>query len=90
MAYIPSIFVNLFSITPALKNGSNLSNKGQVITVQKGSMTILFDQIANTKNGFIAGVIMHPTNTQITVLAKAKVSYQQAHQMLGHAGSNYV
>ena len=35
VAYIPSIFMNLFSITQALKNGSNLSNKGQIITVQK-------------------------------------------------------
>ena len=50
-------------------------------------MVIKFDQIAHTKNGFIPGVIMHPHANQVVVLAKVKLSYQQAQQILGHAGS---
>ena len=50
-------------------------------------MTIKFNQIAHTKNGLIAEVIMYLHANQIATLAKIKLSYQKAHQLLGHAGS---
>ena len=48
IAFVPIIFVNLFSITQALWSGSNLYNKKEIIYVEKGHMTIAFDHITNT------------------------------------------
>ena len=84
IAYIPTIFVNLFSITQALQGGSNLYNKKEVIYVKKGQITISFDYIANTQNRFIAGVLMHPMLQQVATLAKSKFTYQRVYQILGH------
>ena len=86
VAYIPSIFVNLFSITQALRSGSDLYNKKEIIFVRKGEMMIAFDNIANTKNGFVAGVFMHPLAQQMATVANTKLTYQRAHQILGHTG----
>ena len=49
-------------------------------------MIVAFNHIANTKNGFIAGVIMHPMYQQITTVTNLKLTYQRAHQILGHTG----
>ena len=54
--------------------------------MEKGQMTIAFDHIANTQNGCIAGVFMHPVSQQIAILAKLKFPYQRVHQILGHIG----
>jgi hypothetical protein len=35
--YVPELWVNLFSISKALKNGFNLNNKGLMISLKKES-----------------------------------------------------
>ena len=87
VAYIPDVFVNLFYWHKALKSRSHLGNEDIIITIAKQNMVIKFNQIAHTKNGFITGLIIHPHAKQVATLAKIKLSYQKAHQILGHTGS---
>jgi hypothetical protein len=42
--FVPGLFVNLFSIGKTLKNGFKISNKGCVISLQKGDSVISFDR----------------------------------------------
>ena len=56
--YVPELWVNLFSINKALKNGFNLSNKGVSICLSKGSASVTFDRVFRTTNGFVSGIKM--------------------------------
>jgi hypothetical protein len=53
---IPELWINLFGIGKALKNGFNLSNDGEIIKLSKGNMTLTFDKVVRTKNGFVPGI----------------------------------
>jgi hypothetical protein len=46
----------LFRIGKALKNGFNLSNDGEIIKLSKGNVTLTFDKVVRTKNGFVPGI----------------------------------
>jgi hypothetical protein len=50
----------LFSIGKALKNGFNLSNNGEIIKLSKGNVTLTFDKVVRTKNGFVPGIQLLP------------------------------
>jgi hypothetical protein len=54
--YVPELWINLFSIGKALKNGFNLSNDGEIIKLSKGYVTLTFDKVVRTKNGFVPGI----------------------------------
>jgi hypothetical protein len=51
--YVPELWVNLFSISKALKNGCDLSNKGLMIILKKGSVSVTFDRVIKTVNGSV-------------------------------------
>jgi hypothetical protein len=50
--FVPELWINLFSIGKALKNGFNLSNDGEIIKLSEGNVTLIFDKVVRTKNGF--------------------------------------
>jgi DUF4097 and DUF4098 domain-containing protein YvlB len=52
--YVPELRVNLFSISKALKNGFDISNKGLMISLKKGSVSVTFDRVIKTVNGSIS------------------------------------
>jgi hypothetical protein len=54
--YVPELWINLFSIGKALKNGFNLSNDGEIIKLSKRNVTLTFDKVVRTKNGFVSGL----------------------------------
>jgi hypothetical protein len=39
-----------------LKNCFNLSNDGEIIKLSKGNVTLTFDKVVKTKNGFVPGI----------------------------------
>jgi hypothetical protein len=43
--YVPESWMNLFSLTKALKNGYTLSNKGLLICLFKGPSSVTFDRV---------------------------------------------
>jgi hypothetical protein len=55
--FVPGLFVNLFSIGKTLKNGFKISNKGCIISLQKGDSMISFDRMLPTERGFVSGVV---------------------------------
>jgi hypothetical protein len=54
--YVPQLQVNLFSITKALDQGWNLSNRGVLMILTKGKASITFDKIFKTDTGKVVGI----------------------------------
>jgi hypothetical protein len=66
--------VNLFSISKALKNGFDLSNKWLMINLNKGSVSVTFDRVNKTVNGSISGIKMTTDDPSFAYLAKASLT----------------
>ena len=54
--YVPSLQVNLFSITKALDQGWNLTNKGVQMILTKGRAKLTFDKVFKTDTGKVVGI----------------------------------
>jgi hypothetical protein len=39
-----------------LKNSFNLSSDGEIMKLSKGNVTLTFDKVVRTKNGFVPGI----------------------------------
>jgi hypothetical protein len=90
--YVPEWCVNLFSISKALKNGFDLSNKGLMISLKKGSVSFIFDRIIKTVNGSISGIKMTTHDPPVVYIAKGSLTAIQEsdvnkfHEMIWHCG----
>jgi hypothetical protein len=84
--FVPGLWINLFSITKALGNNWNISNKGQCIILTNTNVTITFDRLMKTYNGTVVRVIMKPKLDAINVtMEKGKVvDINVFHQSMGH------
>ena len=88
--YVPELWVNLFSINKEFKNGFKLSNIGVSICLSKCPVSLLFDQIIPTTNGFVTGVnmcaikpdIVHTAMVNATINTDFDVNY--LHKVFGH------
>jgi hypothetical protein len=90
--YVSELWVNLFSISKALKNGWYLSNKGLTISLKKGSVSVAFDRVIKTVNGSISGIKMITYDPSVDNIAKGKssaimeVDVNKFHEIIGHFG----
>jgi hypothetical protein len=90
--YVPELWANLFSISKALKNGFNLSDKGLMINLKKGSVSITFDRFIKTVNGSISGIKMTTYDPSVAYFAKGsliaikEIDVNTFHEMIGHCG----
>jgi hypothetical protein len=66
--------VELFSISKALKNGFDLSNKGLMIILKEGSVSVTFDRFIKTVNGSIFGIKMTAYDPSIANIAKGSLT----------------
>jgi hypothetical protein len=84
--YVPGLWINLFSITKAVGNKWNLSNKGQSIVLSKNKTTLMFDRLMQTDNGAVVGVIMKPKiDTMHLSIEKGRVvDINDFHKSMGH------
>jgi hypothetical protein len=90
--FVPDLWINLFSIGKALKNGFNLDNDGETIKLMKGKTVILFDRCLKSKNGFVPAIKMKAVLADIgaTVVNSKKgkstnsVYVNNLHKILGH------
>ena len=89
VVFVPGLCVNLFSLTKAMKNGYKIGNDEKVITLTKNNTEIKFDRIQTTKVGYLVGIKMIADDNEEQA-ELAGIGFDQAHQMLGHAGENYV
>jgi hypothetical protein len=81
----------LFRIGKALKNGFNLSNDGEIIQLSKGNVTITFDKVVRTKNGFVPGIkllqVLGDVGTSVLETKKHNtIDVNNLHKVLGHCG----
>jgi hypothetical protein len=81
----------LFSIGKALKNGFNLSNDGEIIKLSKGNVTLTFDKVVRTKNGFVPGIkLLQVLDDVVTSILETKkrntIDVNKLHKVLGHCG----
>jgi hypothetical protein len=65
--YVPELWVNLFSISKPLKNVFNLSKKGLMISLKKGSVSLKFDGVIKTVNGSISGIKMTTYDPSVAI-----------------------
>jgi hypothetical protein len=81
---IPKLMVNLFSLTKAISaKGIQLSNKGQIITLQIGKNVIFFDTIFQHGSGQLLGIELHPIPNHIA----HPLDINKLHSMFGHPNS---
>ena len=60
--FVPELWVKLFSISKALKNGFKIGNDDIIIHLSKGSTTLSFDRVLKTNNGFVSGELLNPVS----------------------------
>jgi histone deacetylase 1/2 len=89
--FVPELWVNLFSISKALKRGWNIGNKGTNIFLTKGQSKIVFDKEIKTQKGLVLGIEMVPRNETVRAgiatiaLERGKtIDVHALHNMLGH------
>ena len=58
--FVPELWINLCSISKALKNGFQIGNDDLVIQLTEWTTRLAFDQVLNTKNDFVSGVQLLP------------------------------
>jgi gag-polypeptide of LTR copia-type/Zinc knuckle len=92
--FVPDLWINLFSIGKALKNGFNLGNDGETIKLMKGKTVILFDRCLKSKNGFVPAIKLKTVLPDIGVTVvntkkgkpKNSINVNSLHKILGHCG----
>jgi hypothetical protein len=90
--YAPELWVNLFSISKTLKNGFDLRNKGLMISLKKGSVSVTFDRVIKTFNGSISGIKMTIYDPSIAYISKGslteiiEIDVNKFQEMIGHCG----
>jgi hypothetical protein len=72
--YVPELWVNKFSIRKVLKNGFNLSNKGLMIGLKKGFISVIIDRVIKTVNGSISGIKITTYDPSVAYLVKGSLT----------------
>jgi hypothetical protein len=91
--YVPDLWVNLFSVGKALKNGYTLSNRGVIVTLQKNKTRLTFDRIFKTGQGFVAGVNLAPKTVRDSAflgLETKRMTMNAAHSCMTHIGEDSI
>jgi hypothetical protein len=89
LKFVPDLWINLFSIGKALKNGFNLGKDGETIKLMKGKTVFLFDRCLKSKNGFVPAIKMKAVLADIgatVVNARNSINVNNLHKILGHCG----
>ena len=63
--FVPDLWINLFSIGKALKNGFNISNNREILSLTKGNVTLTFDNIVRTKDGSVPAIRLTPVLNEV-------------------------
>jgi hypothetical protein len=90
--YVPELWLNVFSISKALKNEFDLSNKGLMISIKKRSVSVTFDRVIKTVNGSISGLKVNTYDPSVAYIAKGsltaikEIDVNKFHEMIWHCG----
>jgi hypothetical protein len=90
--HVSELWVNLCSISMALKNGFDLSNKELMISLKKDSVSVTYDTVMKTVNEAISGIKMTTYDPSAAYIAKfsltaiKEIYVNKFHEMIGHCG----
>jgi hypothetical protein len=90
--FMPDLCINLFRLNRALQNGFKLSNENVSIHLSKGSVTLIFDRIIKTMNGYATGINMKTLTTKAIHNGMVNTTISEAfdikdlHKDFGHCG----
>jgi hypothetical protein len=91
--YVPSLYVNLFTLNKALKKGFKLSNDGVVVSLNFKHVKLMFDRVINATDGCVTGVSLKPMiSNNINGFANASISNERIydidhlHKLFRHCG----
>jgi tRNA A37 threonylcarbamoyltransferase TsaD len=90
--YLIDLCANLLSLNKALKKGFKLSNKGENISLTKGSSSISFDRIIKSLDVSVSGIKMVSLDIHTAYVAQNKlessnsVDVNKFHEMILHFG----
>jgi hypothetical protein len=90
--YVPKLWMHLFSLNKALKNGYTLSNKGLSICLSKGPSLVTFDRLFRTSNGFVSGIKLFICSSPLICNAIINADHNKGidanmfHEMMSHCG----
>jgi hypothetical protein len=89
--YVPSLWVNLFSLNKELKKGFNVCNNGVVISLNYKHVKLTFDRVIHATDGCVTGVSMKPIlSKNINGFANPSISTKRSydinhlHDVFGH------
>ena len=88
VSFVPDLMVNLFSLTTVMDNGFQVDGNNKGIVVQKDNWSMRFDKRIGTPKGHVFAITMIPEGNINHEMANATISYEDAHQLLGHPGKN--
>jgi hypothetical protein len=75
--FVPELWINLFRIGKALKNGFDIGNDGEIIELTKGNVTLTFDKVVKMKNGFVPGIRLTPVLSDLGTKVVESRKYTQ-------------
>jgi hypothetical protein len=91
--YVPSLCVNLFSLTKTLKKGFKVSNDGVVVSLNYKHVKLTFDCVIHATDGCVTGVLMKSIlSNNINGFANTSISNEiiyninHLHKLFGHCG----
>jgi hypothetical protein len=85
--YIPTLMVNLLSLTKSIAHpGVLLSNRGQILSLTVGTTEIYFDKVYKNGLGHLIGIKIHPTPNHIAATSQT-LDINVVHEMFGHPNS---
>jgi len=63
--YIPGFYVELFSVTSAMKNGAKIASKGMQLMVENGPMKLIFQKCLEMKSSFVLDLRLSPRQANL-------------------------
>ena len=85
---VPDLYVNLFSLSAALKEGCDLEGSADKLTIKKGKQEYFFDRKIKSGKGYIFGIRIMKTSVPERKKQEKKpqsCNIMKFHEMLGHA-----
>ena len=85
----PGLKYHLFSVTYAMQHGWTVGSKGKVMTISKDGVTLEFDVVIQTGDGFVCAVELRPRQVETAAAALSSgssVDINTFHKIFNHCG----
>ena len=89
--FVLELWINSFSIRKSLKNGFNISNNKEILSLIKRNVSLIFDNIVKTKDGWVPAMRLMPVlnDVGLATVESGKsdtIDVNNLHRILDHCG----